>query len=160
MIKHNDEHVHPTPTEASDEERRTTLRCLMDSPRVLVAEDDSELRALIASVLAFEGYFVTDVADASAMLHAVGTSDQADNVFDLIVTDVRMPGLNGLDALARLRELGCWTPAIVVTAFPEDALKRHADELGAFLLPKPFALDKLRVIANRVIADERGSCHG
>jgi DNA-binding response OmpR family regulator len=156
MIKNNDERVEPATTLSNERERRTTERCLTDSPRVLVAEDDWQLRGLIADVLAFEGYFVTDVADAPAMLRAIQESKQADAVFDLIVTDVRMPGFTGLDALEYLRELGCWTPTIVVTAFPEETVKRHAWELGAFLLPKPFALDELRVIANRAIANEGG----
>lgn len=90
-------------------------------PRVLVTEDDPQLRELIVRTMAFEGYFVTEASDAFAMLNAVKACNElGDDTFDLIVTDVRMPGLSGLDALARLRESGCHTPAIVVSRAVEN----------------------------------------
>jgi DNA-binding response OmpR family regulator len=103
-------------------------------------------------LLAFEGYFVTEASDAQAMLDAVRASDgDCEPGFDLIVTDVRMPGLSGLDALARLRETGCQVPAIVVSALPGEMVRPEAEELNALFLPKPFALENLRRIANRVL---------
>ena len=141
--------------EESQRRRRTTLRFVMESPRILVVEDDPGMRELIADVLAFEGYFVTDVADATAMLRAVVPSRDGEEAFVLIITDMRMPGSTGLEALARLRAIGCWIPTIVVTAFPEEVVKRQASELGALLLPKPFALDRLRALANRILAKRR-----
>lgn len=120
--------------------------------RVLVAEDDPALRDLMAKLLAFEGYFVTEAEDALAMLDAVQVSGNGcEDRFDLIVTDVRMPGLTGLDALAILRQSGCNTPAIVVSALPGEMVHPEAQELNALFLPKPFALENLRRIANRVV---------
>ncbi len=120
--------------------------------RVLVAEDDAALRDLMARHLAFEGYFVTEAADAQAMLDAVrAMCESRVGPFDLIVTDVRMPGMTGLDALARIRESGCHTPTIVVSALPGEMVLRELQALDALFLPKPFALENLRRIANRMI---------
>ncbi len=121
--------------------------------RVLVAEDDPALRELMARLLAFEGYLVTEAADGQEMMQAARASDgSADCSFDLIVTDVRMPGLSGLEVLARIRESGCHVPAIVVSALPGDMVQDKLHELNALFLPKPFALENLRRVANRAVA--------
>ncbi len=126
------------------------------APRVLIAEDDPALRDLMARMLAFEGYIVTETADGQTMLEAAHAShDSIDDAFDLIVTDVHMPGMTGLDALARLRELGCCTPAIVVSALPPDMVQYEVHELNALFLPKPFALENLLRIANRVVGGQQ-----
>jgi len=133
-------------------QEHSTRPGLASAPRVLVAEDDPALRQLMVYLLAFEGYFVTEASDAQAMLDAVRACDgNCELGFDLIVTDVRMPGLSGLDALARLRETGCQVPAIVVSALPGEMVRPEAEELNALFLPKPFALENLRRIANRVL---------
>jgi CheY-like chemotaxis protein len=109
------------------------------------------------NLLAFEGYFVTEVVDALEVLDAVQVShDRREAPFDLIVTDVRMPGLTGLDALAILRQSGCTTPAIIVSALPGEMVQPDIPVRNALFLPKPFALENLRRIANRVV---RGKSH-
>jgi len=122
--------------------------------RVLVAEDNPALRYLMADVLILEGCVVTEAGDGRTMcraVHLAGLIEYPKDAFDLIVTDVRMPGESGLDALERLRRRGCRTPAIVVTSFPADANRRRVAELGAILLPKPFNLDELRVATDFVL---------
>jgi len=133
-------------------ERFASGPSVASSPRVLVAEDDPQLRKLIVRLLTFEGYLVTEASDALAMLEAVkGGREYCDDTFDLIVTDVRMPGLSGLDALARLRESGCHAPAIVVSSMPRDLIQGQVQELNAMFVPKPFALDNLRKLARLAI---------
>lgn len=139
---------------APAEVERTTHPGVASAPRVLVAEDDPALRKLMAQLLAFEGYLVTEAADGLTMLDAVQISGHScEDTFDLIVTDVRMPGLTGLDALAMLRQSGCNTPAIIVSALPGNMVQPQARELNALFLPKPFSLENLRRIANRVVGD-------
>ena len=138
-------------------QEHSTQPVLVSAHRILVAEDDPALRHLIAYLLAFEGYFVTEASDAQAMLDAVRASNgNCDLAFDLIVTDVRMPGPSGLDALARLRESGCQVPAIVISALPGEMVRPEVEELNALFLPKPFALENLRRIANRVLRSNQG----
>ena len=137
-------------------EEHPTHPGIASNRRVLIAEDDPALRDLMARLLAFEGYFVTEAGDALAMLDAVQVSHHGcDEQFDLIVTDVRMPGLTGLEALAILRQSGCNTPTIVVSALPGEMVQPEVQGLNALFLPKPFALENLRRIANRVVCDHQ-----
>jgi two-component system response regulator MprA len=142
--------IHQNPTECAPPEEKPPDP--QSPPRVLVAEDDPELRRIMVQLLAFEGYFVTEASNGYGLLNAVkACRDFCDDTFDLIVTDVRMPGLTGLEALARLRQSGCDAPAIVVSALPRDLIQDQMQELGAIFIAKPFALDSLRKVANQAI---------
>ncbi|HEY0469154.1 MAG TPA: response regulator [Polyangiaceae bacterium] len=115
--------------------------------RVLVAEDDAAMRDLLLLVLRERGYAVDCVSSGSQMMRVL-SARQPDGTlaepFDLIVTDVRMPGASGLDAIDQLRRSGGVTPVIAVTAFPHDATRNRAQRLEIRLLAKPFDLDALR----------------
>jgi DNA-binding response OmpR family regulator len=120
------------------------------SARVLVAEDDPELRRMISSVLTYDGYDVVEVADGAAMLSYLRACDTA--VPDVIVSDICMPGSSGLDVLAQLRELGLSTPFVLMTAFPDQCTEPCARELGAVtLVEKPFEIDDLRMIVMNLV---------
>ena len=117
--------------------------------RVLVAEDEPAMREVLASVLRERGYQVATVSSGTALndlLGRVGTTS-----FDLILSDVRMPGASGLDVVDRLREAGDATPVVIVTAFPQDEVVQHARRLEVRLLPKPFELDTLRAAVDWAI---------
>ena len=68
---------------------------------LLVADDDPDVRTYLVTVLKRDGHTVTEVGDGQAALEAIRDTD-----FDLVVLDVHMPKLTGLDVLARLREAG------------------------------------------------------
>ena len=107
--------------------------------RLLVAEDDFEMRRLIVQSLRADGYEVSDVADGRSLLDAVrslGSSREMDP--ELIVTDVRMVGGSGLDAVELLRQRRQRTPVLVVTAFGDEDVHRRAHLLDAAILDKPF----------------------
>ena len=156
MTPHRTPHAHPSDTDRPLSDSEPTRPSPTLSPKVLIVEDDPDLRELIARVLSFEGYFVTEACDAGSMLAAVKVSGESrGDGFDLIVTDVRMPGQTGLDALATLRQAGCVTPTIVVSALPGEMIQPQLQGLGALFLPKPFALENLRKIANRIVAERQ-----
>jgi len=115
--------------------------------RVLVAEDDAAMRDLLLLVLRERGYDVASVSNGLQLLSAL-CQRHPDGLltepFDLIVTDVRMSGASGLDAIDQLRRAGGMTPVIAVTAFPHDATIARAQRLEIRLLAKPFDLDALR----------------
>lgn len=115
--------------------------------RVLVAEDSPAMRELLMLVLRERGYEVDCARSGSEMLSVLSacrTVGAFAERFDLIVTDVRMPGASGLDVIDRLRRDGESTPVIAVTAFPLDATVERSRRLGVQLLAKPFDLDALR----------------
>jgi len=117
--------------------------------RVVLAEDDSAMRDMLATVLSEAGYQVTTANDGlelNDLLHEPAVAR-----FDLIVTDINMPGGSGLDVIERLRQNGDDTPVILVTAFPQEHTRARAHELGLRLLAKPFELDTLRAAVDWAI---------
>lgn len=118
--------------------------------RVALAEDDVAMREMLALVLSEAGYQVTSISNCvelSRLLHEQPISAR----FDLIVTDVNMPGGSGLDAIEWSRENGDNTPVILVTAFPQADIQKRAQDLGLRLLAKPFELETLRAAVDWAI---------
>ena len=119
--------------------------------RALVAEDDASMREMVVGLLEMDGYEVVETTSGEEMLKVLQEEAIAsfpEESFDIIVTDVRMPGASGLEIVSRLRSLGCATPVIVMTAFPEESLRMAVEGLDSLLLAKPFALDALRAAAH------------
>ncbi|MFG2606492.1 response regulator transcription factor [Streptomyces sp. NPDC048514] len=109
------------------------------APRILVVDDEPEVRYAVEDGLAVEGYTVRGAADGLGALALV-----ADWEPDAMVLDVMLPGMNGLAVCRRLRAVGDRTPVLVLTALGSvrervDGLDAGADDY----LVKPFALDEL-----------------
>ncbi|MFZ3566193.1 response regulator transcription factor [Streptomyces sp. BH097] len=110
-----------------------------NAPKVLVVDDEPEVRYAVEDGLAVEGYEVRGARDGLAALSALAAWEP-----DAMVLDVMMPGLDGLAVCRRLRALGDRTPVLVLTALGSvservDGLEAGADDY----LVKPFALDEL-----------------
>ena len=122
--------------------------------RVVVADDDRDMREMIASVIAADGYEVIQACDGSeliARLEEVAGQPRGRATVAAIIADVRMPRLDGLDVLAALRCAGWHTPVILITAFGDEATHHEAHYLGAIgVLDKPFALERLRSLVQRI----------
>ncbi|MDA5285683.1 response regulator transcription factor [Streptomyces sp. NPDC054904] len=107
--------------------------------RILVVDDEPEVRAAVEDGLSIEGYEVRGAADGLAALSQVATWEP-----DAVVLDVMMPVLDGLAVCRQLRALGDRTPVLVLTAL--DSVSERVDGLEAGAddyLVKPFALDEL-----------------
>jgi two-component system response regulator AtoC len=131
--------------------------------RVLVAEDDAAMRDLLLLVLRERGYAVDCVSSGSQMMSVLSACQPDGSLaepFDLIVTDVRMPGASGLDAIDQLRRAGGVTPVIAVTAFPHEATLDRAQRLEIRLLAKPFDLDTLRAAVEAALESRLAQHHG
>lgn len=114
---------------------------------VLVAEDDEDMRRLVVNSLCDEGFRVVSASSGWKLLEQIASRIRARDgrPLDLIITDVRMPGVTGLEILAGLRENDWATPVILMTAFGDAELHAEAQRLGAVaVLEKPFELDTLR----------------
>jgi CheY-like chemotaxis protein len=133
------------------------LRPLNVPPRILVAEDDPEMRKLIVESLREDGNDVQETPDGGRLLVELthGTHCNYENV-DLIVSDIRMPVCTGLQIVEALRAAHCAVPIVLMTAFGDDQTRAHAESLGAVLFDKPFALDDLRTAVLAMLAREHG----
>lgn len=115
-------------------------------PCVVLAEDDREMRMLVATMLRRAGWDVVEAADGIDLLDCLAwvTDARDDGSNCVLVSDIRMPGMSGLDALERLRQIGWAGGIILITAFGDEATHTRAGELGAsMVLDKPFDLDAL-----------------
>jgi DNA-binding response OmpR family regulator len=116
--------------------------------RVLVVDDDGEMRALLRRMLEFDGYQVTERDRGT---HVVETLRGAP--FDLIILDKEMPGFNGLDLLPILHREFPRLPVVFVTAFGGRQVAAAALRLGASsYLEKPFRLGQLRDTVDGLIS--------
>jgi DNA-binding NtrC family response regulator len=120
-------------------------------PRVLVVDDDAEMRSLLGEVLSEAGYHVEQAADgAEALIRLRGES------FAAIVLDKNMPGLSGLDLLPGLRKMCPETAVILITAFGDVATYMEAMEKGAFeYVFKPFRMEELLRVLQRAFPTRR-----
>jgi DNA-binding NtrC family response regulator len=120
--------------------------------RVLLAEDDTALRGLLAEELESDGFFVVQAKNGYELMEAVARHTDGEEHFDAIVTDIRMPGPEGMFALASLREEDWQTPVIVTTAFGDASTHDEARRLGAVrVLDKPFDYEELRDLLDSVV---------
>ncbi len=123
--------------------------------RVLLAEDDPSLRSLIAGVLREDGYEVVEIPDGNALVDTLADSVADDGSlagFDLIVSDIRMPGFTVLEVMGGMRRLLFRTPIVLITAFGDARTHLRASQLGAAaVFDKPFDLDDLRASVSRLL---------
>lgn len=128
--------------------------------RVLVAEDDVEMRRMVADALRKDGHIVVEEPDGGRMLvriAAIYAFRRTADPFDLIVSDIRMPVCSGLDIVQGLREAHWKTPVILMTAFGDDETRVRAESLGALLFDKPFTLSDLRATVRRLLGTKPGN---
>ncbi len=113
---------------------------------ILVVDDERNMRDTLAEILEADGYQV-ETADSGEA--AVERCDQ--RTFDVVLMDVRMPGINGVEAFRRIRSHNPTARVILMSAYTIDDLRRVALEEGAAaLLPKPLDLDTVVRLIDRV----------
>ncbi len=115
--------------------------------RILLAEDDQEMRRLLAWTLRQEGYEVVEAENGFKLLDRLEPSFLDARLFgrilefDLIISDLRMPGLTGTEVMAGLRAFDMHTPVVLITAFGDEEIRAEARELGiTAVIDKPFDL--------------------
>ncbi|HXM79090.1 MAG TPA: sigma-54 dependent transcriptional regulator, partial [Thermoanaerobaculia bacterium] len=122
-------------------------------PNVLVVEDKSSLRAMLEEMLQAEGWTVLGVGSAEAALDRL----QGGEKFDVVLTDWRLPGADGLSVLDAARAVDVTLPVVVMTAFGSietavDAMRRGAEDF----ITKPVDPDLLRILVARAIERRAG----
>jgi len=122
---------------------------------ILLVEDRDSLRRMLEQALAGEGYAVSAVASGEAAVERLDGEP-----FDLVLTDLKLPGASGLDVLAASRRAQPVTPVIVLTGYGTVATAVEAMKLGALdFLEKPVELDDLFRLAAGAVGGEQGSAH-
>lgn len=124
--------------------------------RVLLAEDDAEFRAVVARALRRNGYEVIEAKDGTEL---VGLLTDAlltggiDATYDIVISDIRMPGYSGLEILHGVRESGSAPPVVLITAFGDERTHEIARRLGSVgVLDKPFEMDDLQMAVLNTLA--------
>jgi DNA-binding NtrC family response regulator len=113
--------------------------------RVLIVEDEERLRRVVELQLSSAGF---EVEQAGSVEEALRVADRA----DLVITDLRLPGMDGLGLLSSIRRQNSQTPVIVITAFGSVETAVEAMKSGAAdFLQKPFSLDHLLAVVNKAL---------
>jgi two-component system response regulator PilR (NtrC family) len=120
--------------------------------RVLVVEDEKSMRDLLSLMLRKEGYAV-EVAPSGTQAAARIAKDP---LYDLVITDVSMPGMTGLELLRHVRKASPESAVILMTAYGSKETAIEAlNEGAAYYVEKPFDLDEMKVVARRTIDQKR-----
>lgn len=123
---------------------------MSEGKRILVADDEAAIRDLLHQFLAHEGYEVLEATTGQEVLDKIESESP-----ELILMDVRMPELDGLEVLQRLEKQGSVPPIVVMTAHGTSDTAIRAIQLGAYdYVTKPFELDDLLITVQRCFEHE------
>jgi len=118
---------------------------------ILVADDEESIRWVLDTALTGEGHTVEQVQTGDAALDRL-----THGTFDAALVDIKMPGLDGLALLSKVREAGVATPIVIITAQNTMANAIEAMKRGAFdYLTKPFDIEEMRLLVQRVLEMRR-----
>jgi len=133
--------------------RHSRRHRMPDTVRILVVDDDAEMRALLVDELRHEGYQLTEAADGAEAVLACRTSE-----FDVILMDKNMPGPSGLDLLPGFRRTCPHAHIIMMTAFGDVPSYVEAAEKGAAdFLFKPFRIEEMKAAIRKALTPDAPS---
>jgi CheY-like chemotaxis protein len=118
-------------------------------PTILVVEDDRAIRYLLTRVLEAIGYLVIACEDGT---HGMAVASAEIHRIDAVITDSRMPGMEGRELLARIRALRAELPVLVVSGSVEDGAVRAAEDPFTVRLCKPVSPDRLKLELRRLLS--------
>jgi len=114
---------------------------------VLVVDDEASIRDLLAKTLALAEYDVDTAADATTALSRLRTSE-----YDLLIADLRMPGMDGLTLIRQVKGMRAELPVIIITGFSNETSAIEAVNLGvAGYLRKPFRVPEVLAAAAKAL---------
>ena len=126
--------------------------------RVLIVDDEKSIRDSFARTLGYEGYSASSAPDGKTALAMLGEGQ-----FDAVLLDIKMPGMDGIEVLKRIREMDRDLPVVVISGHGSVATAVEATKIGAFnFVEKPTDRDRLLIevrnaIAGRRLANEKAS---
>ncbi len=118
-------------------------------PRILVVDDEASIRDLLAKTLALAEYDVDLAADGGAALERIRMYP-----YDLLIADLKMPGMDGLTVIREARRFSSDLPVIIITGFSSEASAIDAVNLGvAGYLTKPFRVPQVLAAAAKALGE-------
>ncbi len=118
-------------------------------PRVLVVDDEASIRDLLAKTLALAEYAVDLAPNGQVALERLRLGH-----YDLLITDLQMPGMDGLTVIQEARRLNASLSVIIITGFSTEASAIEAANLGVSgYLTKPFKVPKVLAVAARALGE-------
>jgi two-component system response regulator PilR (NtrC family) len=119
--------------------------------KILIVDDEPSMRDLLSILLSRAGYQVTTVADGEEAIAHIGKE-----IFDLVITDLKMPKVEGLDVLKAVKKSNPETVVLVVTAFASTETAVEAMKCGAYdYITKPFQIDEVQLIIRNALERRR-----
>jgi DNA-binding NtrC family response regulator len=117
------------------------------SANVLVADDEADFRLILQSFLESEGHIVTTAEDGADAINKLN-----EKRFDLVLLDIRMPRVDGIEVLQFIKQQYIDTQVIILTAVTDVRIAVDCMQLGAFhFLTKPYSVDELQSLVNRAL---------
>ena len=111
-------------------------------PTILVVDDESSHRQMIKAVLSAEGYEIKDAFNGIEAVKAI-----EEKFYDLILMDIRMPGLSGIETLQKIKDISPGIPIIIMTAYASVNTAIEALKSGAYdYLTKPLDIEELKIL--------------
>ena len=121
--------------------------------RLLVVDDESIVGKRLKQVFSKIGFEVETYTEAAPAMVAM-----AEKPFDIVVTDLKMEGMDGMEVLKRVRDMNPRTQVIIITGYASPATAELAQQQGVFeFLAKPFRLDELKQVIFRALEQQKGS---
>ena len=121
--------------------------------RVLVVDDEPAVRDLVSKFLVAADYDVETAEDGPTAIERLQTS-QPTSPFDLLITDLKMPGMDGLSVIRETRRHFPDLPIIIITAYSTEASAIEAINLGVSgYLTKPFRMERVLAVAARALGE-------
>jgi len=119
--------------------------------KILVADDDRGMRIFMLEALKKRGYAVEGVQSAEEALDRIKASP-----FDLVILDVRLPGISGIEAMSKIKEIDPQALILVMTAYGSKEVALEAVRKGAYdYFTKPFRIEEMEVVISRALEKKR-----
>jgi two-component system response regulator HydG len=116
-------------------------------PKILIVDDEPSHRQMLEAVLSAEGYEVQQANDGQAAIVAV-----EERFYDLVIMDIRMSRVGGIEALKRIKEISPEIPVIIMTAYASVSTAVEALKSGAYdYLTKPIDIEELKILVDKVL---------
>jgi two-component system response regulator (stage 0 sporulation protein F) len=121
--------------------------------KILIVDDQNGIRILLMEVFSNEGYDTYQASNGKLALEIVRTSSP-----DLVLLDMKIPGMDGLDILKHVKAIDSSIKVIMMTAYGELDMIKEATDLGAIMhFTKPFDIDEMRLAVNMQLGHESNS---